>query len=152
MCFQVYLGSSHECTEIEYSEHWEHIFMHRLHSGYASVLHLKGPCVCHTGVRDCGCGLPEGFPVSQQDEWTQKHPRQLGEYVGQCLENAEPVEFFRCWNGDETLPVEKHRWITLEDFLAPEFYFNERQLTVVCKDQNSLQAVKDGIRPVDLDG
>ena len=71
MCFQVYLVSSHECTEIEYSERWEHIFMHRLHSGYASVLHLKGPYVHHTGVRDCGCGLPESFPVSQQDEWTQ---------------------------------------------------------------------------------
>lgn len=81
MCFQVYLGSSHECTEIEYSERWEHIFMHRLHSGYMSMLHLKGPYVYHTGVRDCGCGLPDGFPVSHQDEWTQKHHRQLGDYV-----------------------------------------------------------------------
>ena len=62
MCFQVYLGSSsHECTEIPYSERLKHIFMHRLHSGYASMLHLKGPYVYHTGVRDCGCGLPEGF-------------------------------------------------------------------------------------------
>jgi len=28
--------------------------------------------------------LPEGVPVSQQDEWTQKHHRQLGEYMAQC--------------------------------------------------------------------
>lgn len=46
----------------------------------------------------------------------------------------------RCWNGDETLPVEKHRWITLQDLLAPEFYSEERQLTFVYKDQSSLQA------------
>ena len=51
----------------------------------------------------------------------------------------------RCWNGDETLPVEKHRWITLQEFLAPEFYFEERQLTIVYKDQNSLQAARDAI-------
>ena len=60
--------------------------------------------------------------------------------MGQCLENAEPVEFFSCWNGDKTLSVKKHRWITLQDFLAAEFYFDERQLTVVYKDQSSLQA------------
>lgn len=71
--------------------------------------------------------------------------------MGQCLENAEPVEFFSCWNGDETLPVEKHRWITLQDFLAPEFYFDERKLTIVYKDQSSLQAAKDAIDSVDSD-
>ena len=60
-----------------------------------------------------------------------QHDLKVDEYVGQCLENAEPLEFFSCRNGDETLPVEKHRWITLQDFLAPEFYFEERQLTVV---------------------
>ena len=52
---------------------------------------------------------------------------------------------------DEALRVEKLRWIKLEDFLAPEFYFGERQLTVVYKDQNSLQAAKSAINPVDSD-
>jgi hypothetical protein len=98
-----------------------------------------------------------GFPIGEDDEWAQKHHRQLplvslisklfvlhyrldskpevyliirrrhyvGEYGGQRLENAEPLEFFSCWNGDETLQVEKHRWITLEEFLAPEFYLEE---------------------------
>ena len=70
--------------------------------------------------------------------------------MGQCLENAEPVEFFSCC--DETLSVEKHRCITLEDFLAPEFYFEERQLTVVYKDQSSLRAAKGVNHSVDSDG
>jgi hypothetical protein len=68
------------------------------------------------------------------------------------LQNAEPVEFFSCWNGDEALQVEKHRWITLQDFLTPEFYFEERQLTVVYKDQNSLQMAKCTLHSVDADG
>ena len=76
----------------------------------------------------------------------------VGEYVGQCLENAEPLEFFSCWNGDETLPVEKHRWITLENFRAPEFYCEERQLTIVYEDQSSLQAARGVLHFVDLDG
>ena len=154
MCFQVYLGSSHECTEIEYSERWEHIFVLKLHSGFAHMLNLESPSLYHVGVMNCGCGLAEGVPVGEQDESTQIHHRQLGEYLGQCLQNAEPVELFSCWNGDERLPVEKHRWITLQDLLAPEFYFEERQLTVVYKDRNSLQAAKGGMQlhPVDSDG
>ena len=69
--------------------------------------------------------------------------------MGECLGNAEPVEFFSAWDVDVSLPVEKHRWITLQDFLAPEFYFAERQLTFVYKDQNSLQAAKGANRPVE---
>ena len=72
--------------------------------------------------------------------------------MGQCLENAEPVEFYNCWNGDEVLPVEKHRRLTLEGFLAPEFYFEERQLTLVYKDQSSLQEAKGAVHSVDSDG
>ena len=60
-----------------------------------------------------------------------QHDLKVGDYVGQCAEIAVPLEFFNCWNGDEILPVEMDRWITLEDFLVPEFYFDERQLTVV---------------------
>ena len=62
------------------------------------------------------------------------------------------MEFFSCGNGEESLPVEQHRWITLKDFLATEFYFDERQLTVVHKDQSSLQAAKSAIHSVDSDG
>ena len=43
-------------------------------------------------------------------------------------------------------------WITLEDFLAPEFYFEERQLTIVYKDQSSLQAAGAANFLVDQDG
>src|SRR5688572_28927442 len=98
MCFQVYLGSSHERTEIESSERWEHIFVLKLHSGFAHmlahVLNLESPYLYHAGVMSCGCGLPEGVPVGEQDESTQIHHRQLGEYLGQHLQNAEPVELF----------------------------------------------------------
>ena len=144
MCFQVYLGSSHECTEIPYSERWEHIYSHKLteHSGYTGHLSLESPYRYHLGVRDCGCGFTYDIPVEQMDEMTQTFHRQLGEYVGQCLQYADSIELFSVWSGDEFLPIEKHRRITLEDLLAPEFYFEERQLTVVYRDQRSLQAEK----------
>ena len=38
------------------------------------------------------------------------------------------MEFFSCWNGGEALPVEKHSWITLQDFLAPEFNFDQQKV------------------------
>lgn len=156
MCFQVYLGSRHECAEIPYSEQGEHIFVRQPHTGFAGLLaHVfspGSPYLYHVGVLDCGCGLPEGYPVGEHQERSQIHHRQLGEYLGQCLQNGEPLEMFSCWQGDEHLPLEKHRQITLQEFLAPEFFFGERQLTVVHRDQSSLQAAKGAINPVDPKG
>ena len=154
MCFQVYLGSSQECTEIPYSERWDHIFVlkHPEHSGYSGSVSLESAYLYRVGAMSCGCGLPYDFPVGQHEEWTQNNHRQLGEYLQKCLQNAEPVKLFSSWTGDEARPVEKQRWITLQDLLAPEFYFEERQVTVVYKDQSSLQAAKDAIDPVDSDG
>jgi len=85
------------------------------------MLHLKGPYVYHTGVRDCGCGLPEGVPVGQQDEWTQKHHRQLGDYVEQCLENAELVEFFSYWDTDVIHRLRSTGGLHCRSFLARNF-------------------------------
>ena len=154
MCFQVYLGSSHECTEIPYSESWEHIYSHKLteHSGYTGHLSLESPYRYHLGVMSCGCGFTYDTPVGEMDESTQTFHRQLGEYVEQCLRDAESVELFSVWSGDEFLPIEKHRWITLDDLFTPEFYFEERQLTIIYKDRSSLQAAKGAIHSIDSDG
>jgi hypothetical protein len=144
MCFQVYLGSSRECAELPYSERWDHLFVlkHPQRSGYLGSVGLTTPYQYHVGVMSCGCGLPYDFPVGQSDEWTQKNHRELCDYISKCLENAEPIELFTSWSGDEMKPVEKHRHITLQDLQDREFYFEERELTLVYKDTDSLQAAK----------
>ena len=144
MCFQVYLGSSQECPEIPYTEREDHIFVRKYpqHSGYQGKVGLDSPYLYHVGVMSCGCGLPYDTPVGQMDEGTQGNQRQLAEYVRECLQKAEPVELLSAWSGEEHQPVENQRWILLQDLLAPEFYFEVGQRTVVYKDQNSLQIAK----------
>ena len=144
MCLQIYLGSSQECAEIPYTERQDHIFVARYpqHAGYDGKISLESAYLYRVGVMTCGCGLSYDTPVGQMDEETQSYHRQLGEFVRDCLQKAEPVEFFSSWSGEEHLPVEKQRWITLQDLMAPEFYFEIQQRTVVYKDQNSLQAAK----------
>ena len=151
MCFQVYLGSSQECPEIPYSERWDHIFVlkHPEHNGYSGKVSLQSTYLYHVGVMSCGCGLPYDFPVGQQDEWTQNNHRQLGDYLRECLQNAEPIELFSSWSGDEGRSVEKYRPVTVEGLLDPEFYFEERQITVVYKDKGSLHVAKDAVHSVD---
>ena len=151
MCFQVYLGSSHECAEIPYTERWDHIFVlkHPQHSGFSGLVGLTSPYQYHVGVMSCGCGLPYDFPVGQDNAWTQENHHQLCDYVNNCLKDAEPVELFSCWNGDEMKPVEKQRHITLQDLQDPEFYFGERELTFVYRDSRSLQATRDAAPPTE---
>jgi len=144
MCLQVYLGSSQECAEIPYTDRQDHIFVLKRpqQNGDEGKISLESAYQYRVGVMTCGCGLSYDTPVGQMDEWTRTYHRQLGEYVRECLLKAEPVEFFCSWSGEEHLPVEKQRWITLQDLIAPEFYFEIQQHTVVYKDQTSLQAAK----------
>ena len=144
MCLQVYLGSSQECAEIPYTDREDHIFVLKRPGqyGYEGKISLESAYQYRVGVMTCGCGLSYDTPVGQMDEWTQTYHRQLGEYVGECLQKAEPVEFLSSWSGEEHLPVEKQRWITLQDLMSPQFYFEIQQHTVVYKDHNSLQAAR----------
>ena len=143
MCFQVYLGSYRECSEIPYVKGSNKIFVHRHpeHNRFfrgASILGLTAPYQYHLGVMDCGCG----FSYNSPDSWRYDAHRQLGDYLALCVQRSEPIELVSFWADDEECPIEKHRHITFDELFNPLFYFEERQLTVVYKDKESLNAAK----------
>ena len=154
MCFQVYLASATECPEIPYVNHFDgqslfptpqdrKLFAHRhpQNSGFlGAVGGLSLPYRYHLGILPCGCGFAHLYPPSSDEDLDAQ--RQLAEYVAACLERSQPVELLSCWNGDETLPLEHYRHITLKGFSAQWFAFEERQLTVVYKDVESLKAAR----------
>jgi len=154
MCFQVYLASTSECPEIPYVDHFNgqslfpnpedrKLFAHRhpQNSGFLGVVGgLSLPYQYHLGIMPCGCGFALRYPPSS-DEDIDSH-RQLADYVAACLERSQPIELMSCWNGDEALPIEYYRQINFQVFAAQWFCFEERQLTLVYKDVDSLQAAR----------
>jgi hypothetical protein len=151
MCFQVYLGASQDCPEIPYPEEEgdvpRHISVRKLaEQGWfpGAGFGLTTAYQYHVRVMSCGCGFSYDIPANNWDDhgWTLNNHRQLGEYVAARLERSEPIELLSCWSGDEFLPVEKYRDITVAELLDPQFYFEERQLTVVYKNRKSLKAAK----------
>jgi hypothetical protein len=150
MCFQVYLGSHVECPEIPYAARSDDrtrfpeayniaLFVHKHpeHSYFlGSVTGLTTPYQYHLGIQPCGCGFSLNYPPLQ-GVWYYAH-RQLGDYLGKCVERSQPVELFSFWGGDHDKPVEHHRRITYDELYSTEFYFLERQLTLVYKDEESL--------------
>ena len=53
------------------------------------------------------------------------------------------------WDGDHAHPIEYYRQITFAALSAQQFCFEERQLTVVYRDMESLQAVLQKARPLE---
>jgi hypothetical protein len=88
----------------------------------------------------CGCGFAYNQPPA--DGWEYYAHRQLADYVAACVQRSEPVELVSFWDSDYASPIEKQRQITFDELFHRQFYFEERQLTVVYKDEASLNAAK----------
>jgi hypothetical protein len=154
MCFQVYLGSYTECLEIPYAERSDDrtrfplaynikLFVHKHpeHSGFfGAVPGLTTPYQYRLGIMPCGCGFAYNQPPA--DGWEYYAHRQLADYVAACVQRSEPVELVSFWDSDYASPIEKQRQITFDELFHRQFYFEERQLTVVYKDEASLNAAK----------
>ena len=155
MCFQVYLGSYTECPEIPYAERSDNrtrfpeadnikLFVHKHPENSCFLGKLVGlttPYQYHLGIEPCGNGFSFGHPPGKGIGYYAH--RQLGDYLGKCVERSQPVELFSFWVGDHDCPIEHHRRITYDELYSTEFFFLERQVTLVYKDEQSMAALGD---------
>ena len=156
MCFQVYLGSSTECPEIPYIDRpiepnpsgaplWTDLFVHKHpeNSGFSgTVPGLTTPYQYRLGIMPCGCGFQYTYPYGDDEDIDPAH-RQLGDYLASCIERSQPLELYSFWDSDYDKPVEHHQRIIYDELYNPKFYFKERQLTLVYKDEQSIVALGD---------
>jgi hypothetical protein len=59
----------------------------------------------------------------------------LFDYISKCLDDEDSIELYSCWSGDEELPVEHERTIDVAELVKGDFWFAERQRTVVTSDR-----------------
>jgi hypothetical protein len=138
MCFQVFLGADAACPEIPLKDCPEDQVAELYVFRCEEVGGLTKPYQYHPGVMSCGCGFSYDTPAADLGDWTLNNHSQLGSYVARCLDNAEPIELFSCWVGSEVGQAQKHRHIAVAELRDPQFYFEEMQLTLVYKDEVSL--------------
>jgi len=64
-------------------------------------------------------------------------------HLASCIERSQPLELYSFWDSDYDKPVEHHQRIIYDELYNPKFYFKERQLTLVYKDEQSIVALGD---------
>jgi len=97
--------------------------------------HFRLPNVRQAGSHtSCGCGFNEGRqhpecyddPASEQRD-SLKSSSSLVRYIRE----HKVEQIYSCWSGDEGETKEFERSVTLNQLLAPEFFFRERELLAI---------------------
>ena len=55
----------------------------------------------------------------------------LHQYINRCLADEDSIELYSCWSGDEAQPMEFDRTISVDELIDSDFWFAERQRTIV---------------------
>ena len=75
-----------------------------------------------------GRQYPEAYSDSVKERaGAIESSRRLGEYARE----HQVEQIYSCWSGDEGEPREFERRVTLEELVAPEFFFRERELLMI---------------------
>jgi len=137
MCLVLYLGSEKQRPLIAWDESAPrfHVKDDDVNSQKAST-HLCKPNVYYVGSDNgCGCGFRQehDYMIDDAEQLASKTDNQarLHEYISKCLADEDSIELYSCWSGDETLPIELDRTISVDDLVDNDFWFAERQRTIV---------------------
>ena len=140
MCLVLYMSSERERPTILWDEKAPrfHVVANDTDSQQA-LAHFSKPHVYYLGSDNgCGCGFRQevDYMIDELEELASKQDNQqrLHDYLEKCLVDEDYVELFSCWSGDEVEPIESRRNITLADLISPDFYFSERQISIVFRE------------------
>jgi hypothetical protein len=94
--------------------------------------HFTLPHVRQAGSHTmCGCGFNEGrqYPEVYDDPAAERicaieSSSQLASYIRE----HHVRQIYSCWSGDEGDPQDFERDVTLDDLVAPDFFFREKEL------------------------
>ena len=137
MCLVLYLGSEKRRPLIAWdgSAPRFHVKGDDADAKKAST-HLRKPNVYYVGSDNgCGCGFRQEHDamIDDAEELASKADNHtlLHEYISKCLADEDSIELYSCWSGDEALPMEFDRTISVDELVDGDFWFAEKQRTIV---------------------
>jgi hypothetical protein len=137
MCLVLYLGSDKRRPLIAWDE-----AAPRFHvkddddDAKKASTHLRKSHVYYVGSDNgCGCGFRQEHDsmIDDAEQLASKTDNQtlLHEYINRCLADEDSIELYSCWSGDEAQPMEFDRTICVDELIDSDFWFAERQRTIV---------------------
>ena len=137
MCLVLYLGSEKRRPLIAWDESAPrfHVKDDDADAKKASA-HFRKAHVYYVGSDNgCGCGFRQEHDsmIDDAEQLVAKTDNQtlLHAYIKRCLADEDSVELYSCWSGDEALPMESDRTIGVDELIDDDFWFAERQRTIV---------------------
>ena len=136
MCMVVYVASRLPLSLIPWREEAPAFYATELTEDDEGVRrHFALPHIVYAGSHtNCGCGFNEGreYPEAYDDPEKERagameSSRRLVEYA----KEHRVEQIYSCWSGDEGEPREFERRVTLEELVAPEFFFREKELLTI---------------------
>jgi len=83
----------------------------------------------------CACGFQCGeYPEFREaDEAVARRTSldQFASYLAREAARVGPIELYACWEGDQAAPAEHRRALTPEDLRSENFFFLQRELSLV---------------------
>jgi hypothetical protein len=101
--------------------------------------HLSLPHVRQAGSHtSCGCGFNEGreHPQVYDDPVAARADSlQSSSELVRYIREHQVEQLYSCWSGDESEPQQSERHILTDALLAPDFFFRERELLILCDEK-----------------
>jgi len=140
MCMAVYIAANSPLTLLPWNAASPQFYVAAVDSeDVAARGQFTEAHVYYAGSHEgCGCGFQYGqYPEFEDDERPLKRASldQFATYLDSVVARVGPIRVFACWEGDQTAPVSHRRDLTPNALRRGDFFFLEREMSVVRSDR-----------------
>jgi hypothetical protein len=137
MCVAVYIAADQPLILVPWDEAHPAFYLARVDPSDLPVIsQFSKANVAYAGSHEgCGCGFQYGeYPEFREpDEAVARRASldQFAAYLADELTRVGPIELYACWEGDQAATVEHRRALTPMDLMTEEFFFLQKELSLV---------------------
>ena len=137
MCMAVYIAADQPFSHVPWDDSQPAFYLAPVDSSDLPVLgQFTKQHVAYAGSHEgCGCGFQYGeYPEFRgPEEAVAKRASldQFATFLSNELARLGPIELYACWEGDQTAPVEHRRALTPMDLRSEDFFFLEKEFSIV---------------------
>ena len=137
MCFAVYIGTNEKQTTSAWKQDETVFYLEELKGDEIVKEKFSKPFVYYVGA-DTGCSCGFAWEVENyedpDEQDNKKSPQALIDFITKRTKK-EDIEFYCCWEGDWSDPIEEKIELDISDVGLDKYYFMEEKRFVVFRQQ-----------------